>query len=113
MSSAGRQYRAANGSRIRNHGQVPARFVSSEGHSCEMVFQIADVERILIGATPLTRMGNEFHLREEDGDIVHAETGRRIHLLRKGGVYVMLMHFLVDAEPEPESAAAGFARLGA
>ena len=96
MSSEGRHYRAASGSQIRNHGQTTARFLSGEGHPCEMVFQVADVERILIGVTPLTRMGNEVNLRENDGEVRHIASGRTINLVRKGGVYVMPMHFLVD-----------------
>ena len=76
-----------------------------------MVFQVADVERILIGVTPLTRAGNDVHLRAEDGEIVHRRSGRKIGLVREGGVYVMLMHFLVDKGPPDD--AAGFPRPGA
>ena len=111
MSKAGREYRAANGSRIKNHGQVPAKFMSGEGHVCEMTFQVADVDRILVGVTPLTKSGNDVMLRDEDGEIIHRESGRRIHLVREGGVYVMMMYFLVDDNlPDP---APGFPRPGA
>ena len=65
-----------------------------------------------MGVTPVTRMGNEFHLRDEDGDIVHRESGRSIHLVRRGGVYMMPMHFLVDEEPDATEAS-DFPRPGA
>ena len=75
-----------------------------------MTFQIADVNRILIGVTPLTKAGNDIFLREEDGEIVHRKSGKKINLVREGGVYVMPMHFLVD-DPQPE--AEDFPRPGA
>ena len=69
-----------------------------------MTFQVADVDRILIGATPLTKAGNKVTLRADDGEILHKETGRKIDLIREGGVYIMMMYFLVDAgPPEPQA----------
>ena len=114
MSSQGWHYRAANGSRIRNYGQTTGKFLSREGHACEMVFQIADVERVLVGVTPLAQMGNEVTLRANDGEIRHIASGRTISLTRKGGVYIMNMYFLVDDTDQnhnpPEG---GFPRPGA
>ena len=58
MSINGRQYRAANGSKIKNHGQTAAEFRTSKGHACGLLFQIADVERVLIGVAPLAEAGH-------------------------------------------------------
>ena len=111
MSRGGRQYRAANGSRIRNLGQTAAEFRTNEGHSCGLLFQIAEVERVLVGVTPLTEAGHEVRLRQHDGEIVHVAAGKTIALTRSGGVYQMAMYFLVkDGDGKP--AASGFARPG-
>ena len=112
MSVAGRDYRAANGTKIRNHGQTDAAFMTSEGEKARLVFQIADVERVLIGATPLTAAGHEVQLRDESGAIVHRESGRSIALTRKGGVFILSMYFLVkdDGSPADSASAEGFAR---
>ena len=114
MSRSGRQYRAANGSKIQNHGQTAAEFRTSEGHSCGLVFQVADVERVLIGVTPLAEAGHEVRLRKHDGEIVHTASGKRISLTRRGGVYQMAMFFLVKDAPgdPPPAVASGFARPG-
>ena len=95
MSQSNREYRAANGSRIRNHGQTSAEFKTQEGHMCELLFQIADVERVLLGVTPLTSCGHEVRLRKEDGEIYHPASGRSLALSRDGGVYHLAMYFLV------------------
>ena len=107
MSSQGWHYRAANGSRIRNYGQTTGKFLSREGHACEMVFQIADVQKVLVGVTPLAQMGNEVTLRANDGEIRHIASGRTISLTRKGGVYTMNMYFLVDATDQSQPSSRG------
>ena len=95
MSQNGKQYRAANGSRIRNFGQTEAEFRTEEGHMCKLLFQIADVERVLIGVTPLTASGHEVRLGKEGGEILHVATGKTINLKRRGGVFHLPMYFLV------------------
>ena len=91
MSVAGQRYRAANGSRIPNLGQKAVKYRTAEGHMCGMGFQIAEVERPLIAVSQLTQAGNSVTLRKDDGEIVHDQTGRKIALTRKDGVYIMKM----------------------
>ena len=86
MSRAGRKYRAANGTRIQNLGQTSVSFKTSEGHHCGMPFQIADA-------------GNRIELGKDGGKIVNLVTGKVIHLLRKGGVYVLQMKIEAAAAP--------------
>ena len=45
MSREGRNYRAANGSRILNLGQLMVHFADGSGRVCGMPFQVAEVER--------------------------------------------------------------------
>ena len=115
MSSTGRGYRAANGSKIRNFGETNARFRTEDGHVCQLKFQIADLERVLIGATPLAQTGHHIVLGENGGEILHAASGRRIALKRRGGVYLLSMYFLVpeDSQPAGAAPAATFTRQGA
>ena len=105
MSKAGGKYRAANGTRIRNLGQQQVAFTSAEGHKCAMPFQVAGVERPLISVAQLTSAGNSFVLSDTGGQIVHAATGRTIELVRRGGVYLLLMNMGIGV-------ASGFPRQG-
>ena len=85
-SKAGRTYRAANGSRIRNLGQVRVPFTSPEGHRCNLPFQVAEVERALLSVSHLARSGNRVELHDEGGTITNKETGKTMALVRRGGV---------------------------
>ena len=89
---------------------------AEEGHECSLVFQVAAVERALVGVSPIAKVGHEVRMREGSGEIIHLPSGRQINLRVKGGVYVMTMYFLVDdpastggAEPLPDQ---GFGRPG-
>ena len=92
MSRAGGKYRAANGSRIRNLGQQQVTFTTAEGHHCNMSFQVAEVERPLLSVAQLTSAGHRVVLGDAGGQIVHVESGRTIDLVRRGGVYLLLMN---------------------
>ena len=91
MSRAGLKYKAANGPRIPNLGQQKVLFRPSEGHTCGMPFQVAEVERPLIAVSQLAAAGNEVTLDKNDGVIRCKGTGRTIKLERKGGVYILRM----------------------
>ena len=105
MSRAGARYRAANGSRIKNVGQQTVAFTTTEGHRCNMPFQVAEVERPLISVTQLTAAGHQVVLGPAGGQIVHVASGRTIDLVKRGGVYLLLMNVGIGA-------ASGFPRQG-
>ena len=105
MSKAGGKYRAANGTRIRNLGQQQVAFTTAEGHKCAMPFQVAEVERPLISVAQLTSAGNSVVLNDTGGQIVNAVTGKTIELVRRGGVYLLLMNVGIGV-------ALGFPRQG-
>jgi hypothetical protein len=105
MSRAGARYRAANGSRIRNVGQQKVAFSTTEGHHCSMPFQVAEVERPLISVTQLTAAGHRVVLGPAGGQIVHVASGRTIDLVKRGGVYLLLMNMGIGV-------ASGFPRQG-
>ena len=99
MSRAGRTYRAANGSQIRNLGQVRVPFVSSEGHKCSLPFQVAEVEHALLSVGHLAAAGNRVELHEKGGTITHIASGKTMSLMRRGGVYVLQLR--VSGFPRP------------
>ena len=89
MSQAGRTYRAANGSPIKNHGQVRVPFESFEGHKCSLPFQVADVEHALLSVGHLAATGNKVELHAKGGTITNVASGRAMALVRRGNVYVL------------------------
>ena len=99
MSRAGRTYRAANGSPIRNFGQVRVPFVSAEGHKCSFPFQVAEVEHALLSVGHLAEAGNRVELGAKGGRIVNIATGKAMALTRRGGVYVLRLR--VSGFPRP------------
>lgn len=99
MSKAGRTYRAANGSRIRNLGQVRVPFVSAEGHKCSFPFQVAEVEHALLSVGHLAAAGNRVELHDKGGTITHILSGKTMALTRRGGVYVLRLR--VSGFPRP------------
>ena len=99
-SRTGRGYRAANGTRIANLGQVQVPFSTAEGHRCAIPFQVAPVEQPLLSVAHLTEAGNRVTLGDKDGQIVNITTGRTIGLERRGRVYIMKMYIpAVTAKP--------------
>jgi hypothetical protein len=100
-SRTGRCYRAANGTSIRNLGQVDVPFATLEGHKCKIPFQVAEVEQPLLSVAHLTSAGNLVQLGHTDGTVVNLTTGRSIALERRGGVYVMKMFIADAAAPLP------------
>ena len=91
-SVAGRGYRAANGTSIKNLGQIAVKFCTAEGDRCAIPFQVAEVDQPLLSVTHLTSAGNRVELGHASGRVVNVATGRAIALERRGGVYIMRMY---------------------
>jgi len=98
-SRAGRGYRAANGTGIKNLGQVAVPFATVEGHRCSIPFQVAEVEQPLLSVAHLTSAGNLVELGEKEGRVKNIATGRTIALERRGGVYILKMLIPEHAAP--------------
>jgi hypothetical protein len=108
-SRAGRGYRAANGTAIKNLGQVTVKFATAAGDKCSIPFQVAEVEQPLLSVAHLTSAGNRVELGHDSGRVVNLTTGRAIALERRGGVYIMRMFIADGVAPAP----APFRRQGA
>ncbi len=106
-SRAGRGYRAANGTGIKNLGQVAVKFCTAEGDTCNIPFQVAEVDQPLLSVAHLTGAGNRVELGHASGRVVNLKTGRTIALERRGGVYIMRMYLADGVAPAP------FGRQGA
>jgi len=100
-SRAGRGYRAANGTGIKNLGQVAVKFCTAEGDRCSIPFQVAEVDQPLLSVAHLTSAGNRVELGHASGRVVNLTTGRAIALERRGGVYIMRMYIADGAAPAP------------
>ena len=108
-SRAGRGYRAANGTGIKNLGQISVKFATAEGDKCSIPFQVAEVDQPLLSVAHLTGAGNRVELGHTSGRVVNLKTGRTIALERRGGVYIMRVYIANGAAPAP----APFRRQGA
>ncbi len=108
-SRAGRGYRAANGTAIKNLGQITVKFATATGDKCSIPFQVAEVEQPLLSVAHLTSAGNRVELGHDSGRVVNVATGRAIALERRGGVYIMRMYVANGVAPAP----APFRRQGA
>ncbi len=100
-SKTGRGYRAANGTGIKNLGQVAVKFSTAEGDTCNIPFQVAEVDQPLLSVAHLTGAGNRVELGHASGRVVNLKTGRTIALERRGGVYIMRMYLADAAAPAP------------
>ncbi len=100
-SRAGRGYRAANGTGIKNLGQVSVKFGTAEGDKCSIPFQVAEVEQPLLSVAHLTQAGNRVELGSTGGRIVSLTSGRSIALERRGGVYILKMYIADKAAQQP------------
>ena len=103
MSSRGLKFNGPDGHELPNYGELDCPWDSVEGHSCGTTWQLSDVGRFLFAASELTAAGNDIILRKKDGEIRNQKTGKKIHLQKKGGVYVLKMwvanHILVSDFP--------------
>ena len=90
-SRAGRSYRAANGTSIKNLGQQQVTFDSDEGHRCHIPFQVANVEQPLLSVAHLASAGNQVELGPTGGRIYNVRTGREMKLVKRGGVHLLKM----------------------
>ncbi len=97
-SRAGRGYRAANGTGIKNLGQVQVKFSTGEGHQGQIPFQVAEVEQPLLSVAHLTAAGNKVELGASGGRITNLSTGRTMALEKRGGLYLLKM-FIADGGP--------------
>ena len=92
-SKRGEHYTAANGGKTFNKGDKVVTLMSREGHMRNMRFTSCDVERALGSVSAICKQGHTvvFNAPEHpDGSyIYHIESGERMELMHKDGVFVL------------------------
>ena len=88
-SRRGVQYEVANGERIDNLGEKRFTCVGEEGYECNMKAQVCDVNKALLSVRRLTQAGNKVVFDPKGGYIENMETGERMNMQEKGGMYVL------------------------
>ena len=84
-------------------------FITPENHLCGLTVQVADEAETLIAPSDLTAAGNIVTLGKEHGTIENQATGKKIHLPKRGKVYVLRMWIPGEASSPDKS---GFTRRG-
>ena len=99
-SKAGRDFVAANGGKIRNHGQSTVRMRTAEGKRVASTFQVADVTRPLYSVSKLCDAGYDVSFAKQEALV--KKDGKTIHRFhREGGLYVCDMHIGGDDQDPP------------
>eukprot|EP00974_Lingulodinium_polyedra_P094412 9151193-Lingulodinium_polyedra.AAC.1 len=88
-SKNGRNYRAANGSTIRNHGEKVVRGKTKEGQDLTMKMAVADVSKVLASVARMCECGNRVVFDEEGSYVQNKKTGMKTNIEKRSGVYVM------------------------
>ena len=94
-SRDGVHYVAANGSRIRNEGEVDFKFETKNGDKHSWVFQVAEVNKVLASVSSLVDSGHTvtFDKDPETGvdlsRIIHKKTGKSVPMRRDRNVWTI------------------------
>ena len=91
----------ADGTCIPNLSQQRVRVRNDEGHVCGMALQISDVERSLTTASQMAAGGNRVTFKAQGGEIEHIQTGRKMTLVRRQGIFVLRMWIATRAQGFP------------
>jgi hypothetical protein len=99
-SKAGRNFVAANGGKIRNHGQSTVKMRTTNGKRVASTFQVADVTRPLYSVSKLCDAGYDVAFSKTEATV--KKDGKLIHKFhREGGLYVCEMHIGGDDQDPP------------
>ena len=106
-AKAGINYVAADGGEIPNEGEQEVDMLTKERHECQMTWQIADIQKPLLAVASLAKTGHEVRFRKRDGEIINLHTGKKIHFVKQGELYVVTV-WMRAREPDEQ----GFQRQG-
>ena len=96
-SKAGRNFVAANGGKIRNHGQSMVKMRTKDGMRVASTFQVADVTRPLYSVPKLCDAGYDVSFKKDEALVTKG--GKVIHRFhREEGLYVAEMHIGDDGQ---------------
>jgi len=96
-SKVGRNFVAANGGKIRNHGQSNVKMRTKEGTRVASTFQVADVTRPLYSVSKLCDAGYDVAFKKHEALVTKGDKViHRFH--REGGLYVAEMYIGGDGD---------------
>ena len=123
-SRNGRNFRAANGTFIKNYGEKKILGSTEDGRTIQMRMTVADVGKVLMSVAKVCESGYRVVFDEEGSYMEEKRSGTRTKLHKKNGVYVMNLRTESKKEQQEwsqaktqrrngsENRTAGFARQG-
>ena len=90
-SAMGIGYRAANGARIKNHGERIIEGLTEKGQTLKMRITVADVSKVLASVSKICECGSMVVFDEAGNYIEDKESGEMTPIRNRDGVYVMDM----------------------
>jgi hypothetical protein len=86
-TASGVNYRAANGTEIKNHGQRIVKGFASDGTQINVAAQVADVNSNLGSVARAVEAGSRIVFDKEGSYIQNKKTGKKIHVKYNNGQY--------------------------
>ena len=105
--NAGVENVCADGGRIHNVGEKSVKSLSDDGVKLNVTFQVAAVDRPLISVAKLTAAGHRVRFEPDHATIVNIASGRKTHVEKKNGVYVLRMWVPAAAQLSEPSSSGG------
>ena len=91
MSKSKSSYRAANGTKIKNHGKRSLVAYTDHWTPIRMDAQVADVSTPLASVYQMCKSGNKVIFTEEGGVIINKGTGQKLPIAQRNGAYEINM----------------------
>ena len=107
-SRAGLFYVAASGTKLHNLGEFMLKFITSDGTSASIMFQVANINKPLASVAHLTDLGYCVVFNRHNGKdvsyLLHKETNQFLKMKREKGVFVIdaYLHDIIAPEAESE-----------
>ena len=109
LSRAGAAFLAADGGRIKNHGESLLQLVAADSkggeHAIQSKFQVADVTRALWSVGLICDSGLDVRFRKNDASVLDGNGRELCHFVRNGGLYIATVRLENPEHPD-------FRRLG-
>lgn len=99
LSMQGKGYISATRHKVPNLGERGVEFTTEEGRQKKIMFQEADIGKILVSVDKLAACGNSVHLTRNNPHIRNEKTGEITKLKRKRGQFILEMWV---KNPEPD-----------
>ena len=104
LSRAGAAFLAADGGRIKNHGESLLRIVAEDSkgleHAVTSNFQVADVTRALWSVGLICDSGLDVRFRKNDASVLDQNGNELCHFVRNGGLYLATVRLENPEHPD-------------